>query len=518
MTEHSAVAVAPARLRLLGGWQLIVDGAEVDLGHREQRLIALLGLTDLTARGQVASVLWPDSTDEHALGSLRRAVRQSRTKCPGALVAGRLTVALDPGVRVDVDDLRRAAGLTRLPMSDGVAHELLQVLRGQELLPGWFDEWIVDERALLQQLRVEALERISQHGLAKGDFVLAVDAAGVAIAIEPLRESARELSIRGHLGRDDVGSALHELHRYSALLDEELGIAPPAKIRALLEPPADAPPSQHPSRPTVPRQRVAQIEEELPEPRRPVVTLEEWLGPKPVSGVRRAGAALVGAAGLALAVAFAVATAGPDPRLPAATDPSDEAGPVSPLRDPGGSGTAAGREPTRTVRVRLVDGVAGSASFAVRAAPLPAAVRLVVRGPAGLRVVRHVVVRAADGRQVVVDGLDPGTYRWSATSGAAGQVGGEVSVRTSATLAEDVQDDGTRGGRAAAVAPVAETPSQAPAPQPTLQPTLQPTPHPTIHPTPSPTSTSSPTSRPTPSPTPTGTPTDPGTVAPTPVG
>ena len=241
MSQHSAFAVAPACLRLLGGWQLIVDGVEVELGHREQRLVALLGLTDLTGRGQVASVLWPESTDEHALGSLRRAVRQCRTKSPGVLVADRLTVALDPCVRVDVDDLRRTAGLTRLPMTDAVARELLDSLRGPELLPGWFDDRVVEERAALEHLRVEALERIAHHGLRQGDHALAVDASGIASAIEPLRESARELAIRGHLGRGDVVHAARELQRYAVVLEDELGVEPSERIRALLEPTA-APP------------------------------------------------------------------------------------------------------------------------------------------------------------------------------------------------------------------------------------------------------------------------------------
>ncbi|MCW2736975.1 BTAD domain-containing putative transcriptional regulator, partial [Nocardioides sp.] len=325
MTEHTAVAVAPVCLRLLGGWQLIVDGAEVELGHREQRLVALLGLTDLTVRAQVASVLWADSTDEHALGSLRRAVRQCRTRCAGVLVADRLTVALDPGVRVDVDDLRRAAGLSRLPMSDAVAHELHDALRGPQLLPGWFDDWVVDERVLLEQLRVEALERISRAGLERGDFSLAVDAAGVVSAIEPLRELPRELSIRGHLGRGDVASALHELQRYGAVMGEELGLAPPDRIRALVEPllddprraspqavvtPARMPDAEEPAAERapelrVPRPRLPQdLVPEPPPPLAPAMGLDEWLDGGPTRGVRRVRAVLVGAAGVALAVAL----------------------------------------------------------------------------------------------------------------------------------------------------------------------------------------------------------------------
>jgi DNA-binding SARP family transcriptional activator len=511
MIEHSAVAVAPACLRLLGGWQLIVDGAEVELGHREQRLVALLGLTDLTGRGQVASMLWPDSTDEHALGSLRRAVRQCRTKSPDVLVADRLTVALDPGVRVDLDDLRRAAGLTRLPMTDAVARELLDALRGPELLPGWFDDRVVEERASLEHLRVEALERIAEHGLEQGDHALTVDAAGVASAIEPLRESARELAIRGHLGRGEVAHALHELQRYRVVMEDELGIEPSARIRALLEPSA-APPEREPEAVVSPS-RPAPVDRPIPVPP-PPMGIDEWLGQGRPSGVRRVLVALTGVAAVALAVALAMATTGPDPRLPATTDPGDLAGRVGPLERSSDPGAVAGPQQARTVRVRLVDSADGAAAFAVRATPLPAKVRLVVRGPAGLRVVRNVVVRAADGRQVVVDGLDAGTYQWSATSVAAGQVSGEVSV-TPPPREQDVRDDAPSS--ATTVVPVVETPSQAPSPSPQpVTPSPSSTPSPT--PTPSPTHTPSSTPHPSPTPSPTGTPKDPGTVAPTPVG
>lgn len=510
MTQHSAVAVAPACLRLLGGWQLIVDGAEIELGHREQRLTALLGVAGPGARAQAASALWPDSTDEHALGSLRRAVRQCRTRCPDVLVADRLTIGLAPVVRVDVDDLRRVAGLTRLPMSDEVAHELHRALRGPELLPGWFDDWVVEERARLDQLRVEALERIAQHGLDEGDFALAVAAADDAGAIDPLRESARELSIRGHLGKGDVGSALHELQRYSTVLGEELGVAPPARIRELVEPLREEPAA--PRAQAVAARRPTTAPEEpvspavVPEdavPWAPSMGLDEWLAGRPAHGVRRVVAALVGVAGLTLAVVLAVATAGPDPQPAATTDPG-EGSPVGPLVAPEGPGPADSRQPVRSVRVRLVDSASGAAAFAVRATPVPAEVTLVVRGPAGLRVVRRVVVRDPSGRRVVVDGLDAGTYQWSATSADAGQVGGEVLV-TPAPV-EDVR--GAERGGSATVSPAVETP--------TATPTSGATPTPT--PTPTATSTPNPPPRPSPSPSPTGTPKDPGAVAPTPVG
>ncbi|MDR7253272.1 DNA-binding SARP family transcriptional activator [Nocardioides sp. BE266] len=504
MPEHSAVAVASARLRLIGGWQLVVDGAEVALGHREQRLVALLGLAAPGTRSRVASILWPDSTDEHALGSLRRAVWQCQRRCPGVLSASRSTLALAPEISVDVDDLRRAAGLTELPMDDG-ARGLLDVLRGPELLPGWFDDWVVDERTRLDQVRVESLERISQDALDRGDFALAVESAAVASQIEPLRESARELSVRGHIGRGDVGSAHSELRRYRDMLEEELGVAPSDRIQALVEtpvePPAPAPapvsrqrvaPPAAPAAPAVAPAAIRPPARPEPPPPPPVQDLAQFLGDdRRHAGVRRVATALVGAAGVALAVSLAVALTGPDRSPEATRDP----GPSTVITSPSPSADTT-YAPVRTVKVRPVRSAAGSAAFDVRATRLPAEVRLVVRGRAGLRVVRHVVVRAADGREVVVDGLDAGTYQWSATSESASGVRGEVSVTTPPPPPVTTTT---------AVVTAAQTPSQAATPTPTPTPVQTPTSH-----TPSPS--------PSPSSGPTGTPTDPGTVAPTPVG
>ena len=131
-----------------------------------------------SARAQVAGALWPDSTDERALASLRRAVLQCPERCPGLLDAGRSTIALDPTVQVDVDDVRRAAVSPSCPMSGEAARELLAALGGDELLPGWYDDWVDGRaRSSLEQLRVEALDRLSRQALDAGDLELAIDAA-----------------------------------------------------------------------------------------------------------------------------------------------------------------------------------------------------------------------------------------------------------------------------------------------------------------------------------------------------
>ena len=161
-------------LSLLGGWQLVVDGHDVALGGREQRLCALLALTGARARAQVAGTLWPESTDARALASLRRALAQTRDRCPGLVVADRTSVALAPDVVVDVDGLRTAAARAGTPDADAA---LLVTLAGDPLLPGWYDEWVEGQRDELERLRVDALEHLAHRALERGDTQLVEGAA-----------------------------------------------------------------------------------------------------------------------------------------------------------------------------------------------------------------------------------------------------------------------------------------------------------------------------------------------------
>ena len=107
---------------------------------------------------------------------------------------------------------------------------------GSELLPDWYDDWVLPERERLEQLRVKALERIARQALEAGDLELSVDAARAATDVDPLLEWAGELAIRAHLGRGDLGSALLEFDRYRDAVRDELGVPPSRAIRELIEP------------------------------------------------------------------------------------------------------------------------------------------------------------------------------------------------------------------------------------------------------------------------------------------
>ena len=99
-------------LRLFGCWHLSTPTGVVELGGREQRLVALLALRGRKPRSQIAGTLWPDTTDERALTSLRSAVLRVRRSASGLLEFSHSTLALAPDVRVDVQEVVQWAAET----------------------------------------------------------------------------------------------------------------------------------------------------------------------------------------------------------------------------------------------------------------------------------------------------------------------------------------------------------------------------------------------------------------------
>lgn len=234
-SERTSQAGGRMNLRLLGGWRLTTSGHDVELGHREQRLAAVLALNGRRRRVHVAGVLWPDTTDSRALASLRRAVLHTQRRVPGLLHSDRTTIGLEPDVGTDLDELRQAFDLVSRVDGAGDPTSVMPLLTGDELLPGWYDDWAILARERIQRLRIRALERIASHALERGDLRLTIEAAGEVTLLEPLLESAREMAITAHLRRGDKGSAVREFRQYEQDLWTELRTPPSGAVLTLVK-------------------------------------------------------------------------------------------------------------------------------------------------------------------------------------------------------------------------------------------------------------------------------------------
>lgn len=217
-----------SEIRLLSGFCLIRRGSSVTIPTAVQRLVALLALQGTSSRLGVAGTLWPDVSDERADARLRTAIWRLKQACPDLIRPQQRDLRLAENVVVDVE---RFVGLTRLIVDQARSvpcdvGECLIPLEAGDLLPGWYDDWVVFERERLRQLRMHALERLSARWLTAGQHALAMEAALSAIQIEPLRESAHRAVISVHLAEGNLSEARKHYQMLRTLLLAELGVLP----------------------------------------------------------------------------------------------------------------------------------------------------------------------------------------------------------------------------------------------------------------------------------------------------
>jgi DNA-binding SARP family transcriptional activator len=129
-------------------------------------------------------------------------------------------------------------GLSRALMSGCFDEEVVTALLEPrfccELLPGWYDEWVLVERERYRQLNLHALESLCEHLTAARRYGVAVLAGLAAIDREPLRESAHRALMKVHLAEGNVGEAIRRYRLYETIAARDLGVAPSTMMRSLL--------------------------------------------------------------------------------------------------------------------------------------------------------------------------------------------------------------------------------------------------------------------------------------------
>ncbi len=235
-TSASGTVAFHATLGLLGGFQLEVDGDVVHLPRSESRLLAALAVRDRAqTRSALAGLLWPDTTDDLAHGCLRTALWRLGRAGPGLLDVTTVDVALGPDVAVDVRELTTLSHRMLEGATADDASRLEQLSSAGELLPDWDEEWLVADRERIRQVRLYALEHLTERLAGEGRFGHAVETALMAIADDPLRESARRTLIRVFLAEGNVHDALVQYTDFRDVMRDDLGLDPSPQMDALLQ-------------------------------------------------------------------------------------------------------------------------------------------------------------------------------------------------------------------------------------------------------------------------------------------
>ncbi len=230
--DRSVETCVRARLSLLQGFELEHDQAPVLLPLTAQRLVAFLALhRRRLLRVYVAGVLWIDSSQESANASLRTTLWRLRQPFP-LVDASASHLALNQEVSVD---LHRVSALSHAVVSGGGddASDLAELIDAGDLLPDWYDDWVVIERERFRQRRLHALEALCERLAGQGRYGEAVEAGLTAVAGEPLRESTHRAVMRAHLAEGNRHEALRQYGMLRALLCDQLGLEPTAETELL---------------------------------------------------------------------------------------------------------------------------------------------------------------------------------------------------------------------------------------------------------------------------------------------
>jgi DNA-binding SARP family transcriptional activator len=215
------------RIQLLGDFTLTFEGAAVAAVSRArlQSLLVYLVLHRNASqpRRQLAFLLWPDSSEAHALTNLRKAVYRLRRALPDAdafLLADARTVQWKPDAPFTDDVTEFLAAIAADKLQEAVARY------GGDLLPGCYDDWIVSEREHLRQTLIGALEKLVLRFEAARNYSDAIGYAQRLLQNDSLREESYRHLMRLHAANDDRAAAMHVYHACVTTLRRELSVEP----------------------------------------------------------------------------------------------------------------------------------------------------------------------------------------------------------------------------------------------------------------------------------------------------
>ena len=234
--------VQQIEFRVLGPFEVLVEGRALELNRRKQR--SLLALLMLRA-GEVVSIdrlveeLWAGKPPKTAIGSLQNLVSELRK------ALGRDTVRTRaPGYMLDVDpdriDLYRFERLVAQAAEGGEAEQRTRLLRealglwrGTPLADLAFEPFAHVEVARLEELRTAAREELVQAELELGRHSKLVGELETLVAENPLRERLRGQLMLALYRSGRQAEALDAYRQARETLVGELGIEPSPELQQL---------------------------------------------------------------------------------------------------------------------------------------------------------------------------------------------------------------------------------------------------------------------------------------------
>ena len=247
MTLASA---APARIQLCG--PTVIDWRSERLddrlpGRQGRLLFAYLALNRHrpVGRDELIEALWPGRLPPSNQASLNALISKLRRLFGPGVIDGRSSLRLQLGADAVIDvEVAHAAvhrAESRIAFAEwkrawGPALVALFVAE-REFLPGEDASWVTEQRDLLADVRLRALEAYAAAALGTGgtEIVAAVRAGRQLVHLNPLRETGYQVLMRALARQGNVAEALAVYGTLSQLLRDELGVYPSATTAAVYQ-------------------------------------------------------------------------------------------------------------------------------------------------------------------------------------------------------------------------------------------------------------------------------------------
>jgi DNA-binding SARP family transcriptional activator len=243
---HVETPTSTPLVRVLGGLSLSCDGRRLAVPPGSRRLLAYLALHPAGVdRRSAAGVLWPDVEDGRAAGNLRSALWRLQQVCCPLVRTEQSSLGLREDVEVDLARLESWA--TRVLTGSALTGDLTVdpgPIADLELLPGWYEDWVLAVGERLQPRLLHALEALSRLLRQAGRPAAAVEAMHVAVLAEPLRESGQRALIEAHQAAGDWVAARRQYDAFRSILRREIGVEPSAELTAAATAPRPRPGSR----------------------------------------------------------------------------------------------------------------------------------------------------------------------------------------------------------------------------------------------------------------------------------
>ena len=232
-------------LQLLGRFRLVSEPGQAIINVNRQSA-TFLGYFAIhrgrrIAEDAVIEQFWPDCDPRRgrsnlcsAIWRVRKAIGREGFSLIERSSFGETGLSDQAALQLDIEAFESTM-MEALGQADGHAvpalGQGLEIYRG-DLMPGWYDDWVLAERERLQGLYVGGLIRLMNHQAEQNLFDAGIATGRKILRIEPMRETVHRRLIELHLENGQPAAAHGQYHECVRLLRDELGVAPSRETQA----------------------------------------------------------------------------------------------------------------------------------------------------------------------------------------------------------------------------------------------------------------------------------------------